>query len=165
MSTERVIKFRAWFDGKMYLSPDEIDHLGSWFDSHWPGSISKLRRENGKQVPVLQQFTGLLDKNGKEIYEGDVVNFAIKERNCDCNKGERLSAGNSYCPGCGKKVELSDFVQLASVEYNKAGFALFYTDGKDNSYRWSYHAAESFIAWIEVIGHIYEKSDSPIIVS
>lgn len=33
-------------------------------------------RKNSEDY-IIQEFTGLLDKNGKEIYEADLVNFTI----------------------------------------------------------------------------------------
>lgn len=66
----RVIKFRAW-DGYSMLkdvqtwTDDFTDMLNETFKMWANPELS--------QHLELMQFTGLLDKNGKEIYEGDIV--------------------------------------------------------------------------------------------
>lgn len=60
---KREIKFRVW-NGEEMVSPDYIDRDGS---AHWhENSIPQSSKE-------LMQFTGLKDKNGREIYEGDII--------------------------------------------------------------------------------------------
>lgn len=66
----RVLKFRGW-DGQHMLTPHYIDEFGGWY-------IQDRDVEDGRPCKgPLMQWTGLKDRNGKDIYEGDLLNLGI----------------------------------------------------------------------------------------
>jgi hypothetical protein len=62
---KRKIKFRFWSPaGKTFVR-----------NYKYNGFVDELFDEKDFDTLVPQQFTGLIDKNGKEVYEGDLIDF------------------------------------------------------------------------------------------
>lgn len=121
----RIVKFRAWDDGIMVTSGD----LGDFF---------KFIRED---APIMQ-FTGLIDKNGTPIYEGDIL-F------CEFEKSKFLNYSDIYLKKWTHEVKWEGQgwnIPNIEIEFREAIATSMHNDGKPTP-QW------------EIIGNIYQNVD------
>lgn len=130
---QRQLKFRLWYgEGKKWAT-------GNGFAVDMDGNVVCPTTGKGLSKAsdsfVLSQWTGLTDKNGKDVYEGDVV----------------LIDNDDYDPSEGDDPKI-----ITTVEFDIGRFTL--TGGKHSHYRDLYEYWEEGTKLDgEVIGNIYEN--------
>lgn len=139
----RELKFRAWTGKEMiYMSLEDLCIHFAVREENMEDCIEpspnldcneyKFAEQLGYKETYIMQYTSLKDKNGKEIYEGDILNVTTPD-NSDYDWNNTIY-----------KVQYDDFGYEAIDKLGRA---------------WDFYLLDSESIDIEVVGNIYENPD------
>ena len=142
----REIKFRVYDqtskDYKVYGIGEAVDeHFGL-------GIISRIVwwLKGIKHKFIIEQYTGLKDKNGKEIYEGDIVNIVAIVETDDSDMACIMDTNSIVCwDKEHARWDVNDEPEDKDWDYRRRRYFVF-VDNKDREN-------------VEVIGNIHENPE------
>ena len=117
----RQIKFRAWDpDHSEWIQAFDVDRDGLVWYNHV-----------GLLNAILEQFTGLKDANGKEIYEGDVVRWTLPKGFCHPTSYEIIQ---NACTTISQVVWVDGCYELHGIGEYRGWETLLHGDVPRNEY-------------------------------
>ena len=150
----REILFRGktadgkWIDG--FLFQEVGDCVVRWCITRTPlcaNDYSEIMGDYAEVIPeTVGQYTGLTDKNGTKIFEGDVLSVTVREFVREC--GVRKLTG--------KTIKTVWYVEYAERRSQGNGFYVF---GKDRRFSLGLTKSVIYNASPEVIGNIHDNPE------